>query len=121
MHIFRLAPAALACAAVLAGCGSSHEPASPPPASAPAGHALVTVPQLIGRRQEEAHRVAARSGLSVRWMGFAGRLANGHYIVRCVKVLRQSPAAGERRPRGAAISVIEVACTVPQGWARVAH
>jgi hypothetical protein len=89
--------------------------------AAPAARALVIVPQLIGRRQEEAHRPAARSGLTVRWAGFTGRLANGHHVVRCVKVLRQSPAADERRPRGAAISVIEVACTVPQGWAHVAH
>jgi PASTA domain-containing protein len=121
MHILRPGVVAVACAAVLAGCGSSGEPASPSAASPPAARALVIVPQLIGRRQEDAHRLAARSGLTVRWAGFAGRLANGHYVVRCVKVLRQSPAAGERRPRGAAISIIEVACTVPQGWAHVAH
>jgi len=101
------------------GCGASSGSAPPSPASRT--QALVTVPQLLGRHQEDAHRIAARHGLTVRWAGFAGRLANGHYVVPCVKILRQAPAAGERRPRGSAISVIEVACTVPQGTAHVAH
>jgi hypothetical protein len=30
-----------------------------------------------------------------------------------VKVLSQSPVAGERRPRGASIAVIETACHTP--------
>ena len=30
-----------------------------------------------------------------------------------MKVLSQSPVAGERRPRGASISVIEAACRTP--------
>jgi hypothetical protein len=72
------------------------------------------VPALVGRRQEDAHRVAARAGLRVRWAGFAGKLANGRYNVSCVKVFRQSPVAGERRPRGAQIFVIETACHVPK-------
>jgi hypothetical protein len=110
--------APVAAAALLAGCGvsGSHRAPTAPPASAgrPAPAALVEVPVLIGRRQEEAHRIAARAGLRVRWTGFAGKLANGRYNVSCVKVFRQSPVAGERRPRGAQISVIETACHVPK-------
>ncbi|MCW3048539.1 MAG: hypothetical protein JWO74_2823 [Solirubrobacterales bacterium] len=111
-------PAAVGAVALLAGCGASsaHHAAPPPPPSA--GHtasaALVEVPALVGRRQEEAHRIAARAGLRVRWTGFAGKLANGRYDVSCAKVFRQSPVAGERRPRGAQIAVIEIACHVPK-------
>jgi hypothetical protein len=108
----------MAAAALLAGCGASgaHNAPTGPSASAgrPVAAALVAVPALIGKRQEEAHRIAARAGLRVRWTGFAGKLANGRYNVSCVKVFRQSPVAGERRPRGAQIAVIETACHVPK-------
>ena len=73
----------------------------------------VVVPRLVGRRQDEAHRLVDRAGLKLRWTGFTGKLGNGRYNVSCVKVLRQSPAAGERRPRGASVSVIETACHTP--------
>jgi hypothetical protein len=111
-------PAPVAAAALLAGCGASgaHHaaPAPSPSAGRPASAALVEVPALVGRRQEDAHRIAARAGLRVRWTGFAGKLAHGRYDISCVKVLRQSPVAGERRPRGAQIAVIETACHVPK-------
>ena len=111
-------PAPVAAAVLLAGCGGSGARQPPPapsqPAVRPASAALVEVPSLIGRRQEDAHRIAARAGLRVRWTGFAGKLANGRYDISCVKVFRQSPVAGERRPRGAQISVIETACHVPK-------
>ena len=112
-----LGPAAAA--ALLAGCGGGvHHGDAGSAASGSAGATgaqarLVTVPQLVGRRQEDAHRIADRLGLRLRWTGFAGKLANGRYNVSCVKVSRQSPVAGERRPRGAQIAVIETACTVP--------
>ena len=75
---------------------------------------MVVVPTLVGRRQEDAHRIAARSGLKLRWTGFVGKYGNGRYNIGCVQILRQSPVAGERRPRGAQIAVIEAACRTPK-------
>jgi len=106
--------------ALLAGCGSGSGSGSgaqtvaegPVPqraASAP----TVVVPKLVGRRQDDAHRIAARSGLRLHWTGFVGKLGNGRYNIGCVKILSQSPVAGERRPRGAQIAVIEAACRTP--------
>jgi hypothetical protein len=121
-----LAPRALVACAVavclpLAACGGSdhgtaagggasgRSPASAASSSAP----MVVVPQLVGRRQDDAHRVLARAGLKLRWTGFVGKYGNGRYNIGCVEVLRQSPVAGERRPRGASIAVIEAACRTP--------
>jgi hypothetical protein len=119
MHIVP-APRSLACAAVtagllLAGCGSDSDRPASDPANAVwnAGTRSVVVPRLVGRRQDDAHRIVARAGLKLRWTGFTGKLGNGRYNVSCVKVLSQSPVAGERRPRGASISVIEAACRTP--------
>jgi hypothetical protein len=106
----------LAACALLSACGGSggdREAAAPAPASASTHVPMVVVPQLIGREQQEAHRIAARAGLDLRWTGFTGKLGNGRYNVSCVKILRQSPAAGEQRPRGAKIAVIEAACHTP--------
>jgi hypothetical protein len=118
MHI-RLSLAALVAAALLAGCGSGNRTVAQGPmphratdAAAPSG-SMVVVPRLVGRRQEDAHRIAARSGLKLRWMGFVGKYGNGRYNIGCVQVLRQSPVAGERRPRGAQIAIIEAACRTP--------
>ena len=123
MHIVSRRP--LACAAVvagalLAGCGAGHGSDSAPLEGGPAGAVFsstsaptVVVPRLVGRRQEDAHRLVDRAGLKLRWTGFTGKLGNGRYNVSCVKVLSQSPVAGERRPRGASISVIETACHTP--------
>jgi PASTA domain-containing protein len=119
MHTLRPLPLVTTLAlAGLAGCGdTSHHAAAPAPAgatrTAAAAPALVAVPQLVGRRQADAHRLLARAGLRMRWTGFTGKAANGRYNIGCVKVLRQSPVAGERRPRGARIAVIEVACRTP--------
>jgi hypothetical protein len=118
MHI-RLAIFAALVAAVLAGCGSGNRTVAQGPmphrsadAAAPSG-SMVVVPRLVGRRQEDAHRIAARSGLKLRWTGFVGKYGNGRYNIGCVKVLSQSPVAGERRPRGAQIAIIEAACRTP--------
>jgi PASTA domain-containing protein len=118
MHIVS-GPRSLACAAVavaaVAGCGSDakHDPPGPAIAARSASAPLVVVPRLVGRRQDDAHRIVARAGLQLRWTGFTGKLGNGRYNVSCVKILRQSPVAGERRPRGASIFVIEAACHTP--------
>jgi hypothetical protein len=119
MHISPAIVAALVAAAVLAGCGSGNRTVAEGPmphraadAAAPSG-SMVVVPRLVGHRQEDAHRIAARSGLKLRWMGFVGKYGNGRYNIACVKVLRQSPVAGERRPRGAQIAIIEAACRTP--------
>ena len=106
--------AALLAAALLAGCGSDARTAAETPLPEKAAAApMVVVPKLVGRHQEDAHRIAARSGLKLRWTGFVGKLGNGRYNVGCVKVLSQSPVAGERRPRGASIAIIEAACRTP--------
>jgi len=117
MHI--LAPRSLICAAaaagvLLAGCGSDHpQRANGQPTASSVGAQMVVVPTLVGRRQEDAHRIVARAGLKLRWLGFVGKLGNGRYNISCVKVLSQSPVAGERRRRGASIAVIEAACRTP--------
>jgi hypothetical protein len=101
--------------ALLAGCGSGARTVAqgPMPHQAAAAEPMVVVPKLVGRRQDDAHRIAARSGLRLRWTGFVGKLGNGRYNIGCVKVLSQSPVAGERRPRGAQIAIIEAACRTP--------
>ena len=111
----------VACATLVACGGSSerHATAAAPnaaPKAAPAAAAadMVVVPQLIGHRQDEAHRILARAGLQMRWTGFVGKYGNGRYNIGCVQVLRQSPVAGEKRPRGASIAVIEAACRTPK-------
>jgi hypothetical protein len=107
--------AALLAAALLAGCGSGARTVAQQPvpeAAAPSGPTVV-VPKLVGHRQEDAHRIAARSGLRLRWTGFVGKYGNGRYNIGCVKVLSQSPVAGERRPREAQIAIIEAACRTP--------
>jgi hypothetical protein len=118
MHILLRWGTSVAAVALLAGCGGGD---SHPLPAAPAskvfttstGEPMVVVPRLVGRRQEDAHRLVDRAGLKLRWTGFTGKLGNGRYNVSCVKVLSQSPAAGERRPRGASIAVIETACRTP--------
>jgi hypothetical protein len=104
----------------LAGCGSGNRTVAQGPmphrdaqAAAAPRVEMVVVPRLVGRRQEDAHRIAARSGLKLRWTGFVGKYGNGRYNIGCVKVLSQSPVAGERRPRGAQIAIIEAACRTP--------
>jgi hypothetical protein len=106
----------IALVALLAGCGSNARTVAQGPMPHPAASdsvPTVVVPKLVGRRQDDAHRIAARSGLRLRWTGFVGKLGNGRYNIGCVKILRQSPVAGERRPRGAQIAVIEAACRTP--------
>lgn len=110
MHmVLRMLPLAIL-VVVLAACGGSS---TKQPAPAPVAQSMVVVPQLIGRQQDAAHRVAAQAGLQLRWTGFTGKYGNGRYNISCVKILRQSPAAGERRPRGSSIAVIEAACHTP--------
>ena len=115
MHL--LSPRSLACAAICAaalaaGCGSDHAN-RPDHSAASAGAAMVVVPAVVGRRQDDAHRIVEGAGLKLRWLGFVGKLGNGRYEISCVKVLSQSPVAGERRPRGASVAVIEAACHTP--------
>ena len=112
MHIvLRMFPLAIL-VVVLTACGGSDtkQPAPRPASAAP----MVVVPQLIGREQDEAHRLAARAGLQLRWTGFTGKYGNGRYNISCVKILRQSPVAGEQRARGSSIAVIEAACRTPK-------
>jgi hypothetical protein len=117
MHISTTAVvAALLPAVLLGGCGSrARTVAQAPLPEKAATPPMVVVPKLVGREQEDAHRIAARHGLKLRWTGFVGKLGNGRYNVPCVKVLSQSPVAGERRPQGASIAVIEAACRAPSG------
>lgn len=103
----------VAIAIALGACGSTARAPEP-------DRPMAVVPQLVGRHQEEAHRIAAARGLKLRWMGFVGKLANGHYNVPCVKVHSQSPVAGERRPRGASVAITESACATPSERPHVA-
>jgi hypothetical protein len=108
--------ALLGACAVLSACGGSDADrgaAAPAQVSSRPNVPMVVVPMLVGREQQEAHRIAARAGLDLRWTGFTGKLGNGRYNISCVKILSQSPVAGERRPRGAKIAVIEAACRTP--------
>ena len=91
----------------------SRRPASPAKADFSDTAPLVVVPRVVGRRQDDAHRIVERAGLKLRWLGFVGKLGNGRYEISCVKVLSQSPVAGERRRRGASVAVIEAACNTP--------
>jgi hypothetical protein len=97
------------------GGGAKHDPGRRANAVRTTSAPLLVVPRLVGHRQEDAHQIVARAGFKLRWTGFTGKLGNGRYKVSCVKVLSQSPVAGERRPRGASISVIEAACRTPTG------
>jgi hypothetical protein len=113
MLLLRLAP--LLVALLIAACGGDDAPDRPTQAAVqrPAA-SMATVPKLVGLHQAAAHRAAARAGFVMRFTGFTGKLAHGRYDVGCAKVLRQSPVAGERRPRGAQIAVIEAACRTPK-------
>jgi hypothetical protein len=116
MHIVLRSGVLIGAVALLAGCGGGDSrplPAAPASKVNSAGAPMVVVPRLVGRRQEEAHRLVAGAGLKLRWTGFTGKLGNGRYNVSCVKILSQSPVAGERRPRGTSIAVIEAACHTP--------
>jgi hypothetical protein len=111
----------LAAGVVLAACGGGGSDAGSAAAAKPAASQapvtapdMVVVPQVVGRRQDEAHRILERAGLQLRWTGFVGKYGNGRYNIGCVQVLRQSPVAGEKRPRGAMIAVIEAACRTPR-------
>ena len=116
MHILLRWGVASAAVVLLAGCGGGDSqplPAAPASKVFASDARMVVVPRLVGRRQKDAHRLVDRAGLKLRWTGFTGKLGNGRYNVSCVKVLSQSPVAGERRPRGASISVIETSCRTP--------
>jgi hypothetical protein len=104
-------------AVALAGCGGSSggdgAASTRESASASPRPATVVVPQLVGLEQTRAHRIADRRGLAMSASGYVGKYGNGRYNIDCVKVLSQSPVAGERRPAGATIWVIEKECTTP--------
>ena len=118
-----LAPVALAPVALrgpalsAAGCGgddgasprASHA-SRPATTSAPTG---VRVPQIAGVEIDHARHRAERVGLTLAVSGYVGKYGNGRYNVRCVKVLRQSPVAGERLAKGSAVYVILKECRTP--------
>lgn len=116
-----LAPALLAAALVAAGCGGGDDEAS---SSGPANasHAAATapartgvrVPQIAGVEIDHARHRAERVGLTLAVSGYVGKYGNGRYNVRCVKVLRQSPVAGERLAKGSKVYVILKECRTPK-------
>jgi PASTA domain-containing protein len=122
MHLTTRAAALAACTAVataIAACGGgsggTDQPAPPKAApAAPAAPGTVVVPQLVGVEQGTAHRLVRRAGLDMRAIGYVGKYGNGRYNVSCVKIISQSPIAGERRKKGAVISVIEKECETPR-------
>jgi hypothetical protein len=130
MHVLRsgpgprfLAPAVLAIALAAGGCGGGDDDGAPSPrpesadhgdrapAAAPAG---VRVPQIAGAEIDHARHRAERVGLTLAVSGYVGKYGNGRYNVRCVKVLRQSPVAGERLAKGSKVYVILKECRTPK-------
>lgn len=105
--------AAVVAALPLAGCGgdSGDRERSEP---SPDARRMAVVPDLVGREQGAAHALARRAGVQIRVAAYVGKYGNGRYEIDCVEVLRQSPVAGERRPAGAVVSVIEHECETPQ-------
>jgi hypothetical protein len=109
-------------AVAVAGCGGGddHAAAQRPARSgaataAPAPVRMgVTVPQIAGVEIEHARHRAERAGLTLAVSGYVGKYGNGRYNVRCVKVLRQSPVAGERLAKGSAVYVILKECRTPK-------
>ena len=117
-----LAPALLAAALVAAGCGGGDDEASLAAArrtratrlrTAPA-RTGVRVPQIAGVEIDHARHRAERVGLTLAVSGYVGKYGNGRYNVRCVKVLRQSPVAGERLAKGSKVYVILKECRTPK-------
>jgi hypothetical protein len=108
-------------ATCLAACGgaatrdktTTAATAAPTRAGAPRA-ATVVIPRLVGLEQTAAHRAATRAGLKIRVTGYVGKYGNGRYNISCVRVLSQSPVVGERRPKGAFVSVIEKECETPK-------
>ncbi len=74
----------------------------------------VRVPQIAGVEIDHARHRAERVGLTLAVSGYVGKYGNGRYNVRCVKVLRQSPVAGERLAKGSAVYVILKECRTPK-------
>ncbi|HEU4979003.1 MAG TPA: PASTA domain-containing protein [Solirubrobacteraceae bacterium] len=109
----RSSVAAAACTALalsLGACGGgSHE--NTPARAAPAADraALVVVPDVTGKSMDTAHRALRRAGLTFTPV-FPGGYSSGYNEVPCVKIASQAPAAGELRPRGASVRIVEVTC-----------
>ena len=74
----------------------------------------VRVPQIAGVEIDHARHRAERVGLTLAVSGYVGKYGNGRYNVRCVKVLRQSPVAGERLAKGSKVYVILKECRTPK-------
>ena len=91
-------PAAAATTGPRPRAARASRPAAAPTA-APTG---VRVPQIAGVEIDHARHRAERVGLTLAVSGYVGKYGNGRYNVRCVKVLRQSPVAGERLAKGSA-------------------
>lgn len=115
---------ALACAAtalLVAGCGgddggerrSATTSRTASSSTAAPTRPSVRVPQIAGVEVDHARRRATRVGLTLAVSGYVGKYGNGRYNVRCVKVLRQSPTAGERLAKGSAVYVILKECRTP--------
>ena len=113
-------PRSLACAAVARGCWRRAAAAAPPTARDPQQGRLqrrappiVVVPRRRrpppGRRAPDRRARRAEAALA----GLRRQARQRPLRVSCVKVLSQSPVAGERRPRGASVAVIEAACHTP--------
>jgi hypothetical protein len=115
MHRTTLPTLGVAAALLLAGCGGDDDDdGHPRPSPPPPARATVVVPDLVGRDQDTAHALARRAGVRLRVTGYVGKYGNGRYEISCVEILRQSPVAGERRPAGAMVSVIEHECETPR-------
>ena len=111
--------AVAAIAAVAAGCGSSGSPESTTsssvaanPGRAPAARHVqkVRVPDIVGERFGKAVREVKQAGLEQQAPRFTGTVGNPHYSGRCQRILKQSPPAGTRLPKGSTISIVYGVC-----------
>jgi PASTA domain len=106
-------------ALIAAGCGSSGSPegtsstaqsANRAPASGTQHVQKVRVPDIVGERFEQAVREVKRAGLEQQAPHFTGTTGNPHYSGRCQKILKESPPAGTRLPKGSTISIVYGVC-----------
>jgi hypothetical protein len=94
------AAAALACAALVAGCGGSDKTVSVPARPVPKqAVATVTVPSLTGARVADAER-------RLRSLGLAPRIVRRYASLHAGVVTKTRPPAGSQLPRGTRVALI---------------
>ena len=68
------------------------------------------MPDIVGERFGKAVREVKQAGLEQQAPRFTGTVGNPHYSGRCQRILKQSPPAGTRLPKGSTISIVYGVC-----------